>query len=152
MSLENVIWVSSYCVRNCVRMEETQEKKKKKQARERTRKSLRIVVNNIPIGIVPKSIQYIYSPNNQFPREYSQLIQHWSQLKIIRETFFYTTLIKKTKATRYIYIYIFPMDCSHFYNIESNWGWVTVKVDSDRPVSSYVGMWTICEREKETLR
>lgn len=81
------------------------KEKKKKSKRENERKSLRIVVNNIPIGIVPKSIQYIYSPNNQFPREYSQLIQHWSQLKIIRETFFYTTLIKRTKATRYIYIY-----------------------------------------------
>lgn len=37
MSLENV---SSYCVRNCVRMEETQEKKKKKKASERTNENL----------------------------------------------------------------------------------------------------------------
>lgn len=47
--------ISSYCVRNCVRMEETQEKKKeKKKASERANEKNRIVVDNIPIGIYPK--------------------------------------------------------------------------------------------------
>lgn len=59
--------ISSYCVRNCVRMEETQEKKKekkKKQARERTKK----IVSSLIIFLLESIRNNIVQINNRFPR------------------------------------------------------------------------------------